>query len=63
MGIFNATDKIEAFKLKIFLWKSHVEKKVISFKAVVHNVRPAPSPDVARDVQQEKRLFKESIAY
>ena len=38
----------------------------VGTRAVVHNVRPAgqirpaTSPDVARDVQQEKRLFKES---
>jgi len=31
MEIFNATDKIEALKLKIFLWKSHVEESDITW--------------------------------
>ena len=30
MDIFAATDKIEAFKLKILLWKSHVEKSDVT---------------------------------
>jgi len=30
MDIFSATDKIEAFKLKILLWKSHVEKRDVT---------------------------------
>src|SRR6218665_3023920 len=31
MRIFNATDKIETLKLKIFLWKSHVEESDITW--------------------------------
>src|SRR6218665_647569 len=31
MGIYSATDNIEAFKLKIFLWKSHVEESDITW--------------------------------
>ena len=30
MDIFAAIDKIEAFKLKILLWKSHVEKSDVT---------------------------------
>ena len=30
MDIFSATDNIQAFKFKIFLWKLHVEKSYVT---------------------------------
>jgi len=35
----------------------------LAFKPVVHNVRPATSPDVARDLSQENQLFQSRIQW